>query len=238
MKMSPAERAAVIGGHLGPLLQKHGIKTEILDWDHNWDKPEQPLGVLADPVARRYVKGVAWHCYAGDVDAQEKVRAAHPDKDVWFTECSGGQWAPKFGETLGWMVSKLVIGSSNTGSRGSLVWNLALDPANGPHNGGCGDCRGVVTIDPKTGAITRNVEYYALGHASRFVRTGARRIAVTAGGGVEATGFANPDGSVALILLRTDKATADPQVDLGGKRYRIAMPVGSVATVVWRRPAR
>ncbi|WP_223177106.1 glycoside hydrolase family 30 protein [Sphingomonas rhizophila] len=57
MRMSPAERAAVVGKHLGPLLERRGIKTRILDWDHNWDKPEQPLGVLADPVARRYIAG-------------------------------------------------------------------------------------------------------------------------------------------------------------------------------------
>ena len=107
-----------------------------------------------------------------------QVHDAFPDKDAWFTECSGGEWAPKFDETLGWMTDKLIIGASNNWSRGTLLWNLALDPKHGPHKGGCGDCRGVVTIDPATGAITRNVEYYVLGHASRFVLPGriSRRI--------------------------------------------------------------
>ena len=73
------------------------------------------------------------------------------------------------------MTDKLIIGASNNWSRGTLLWNLALDPAHGPHTGGCADCRGVVTIDPATGAITRNVEYYVLGHASRFVLPGAYR---------------------------------------------------------------
>ena len=128
-----------------------------------------PWTVLSDPVARRYVAGVAWHCYEGDVPAQSQVHDAFPDKDTWFTECSGGEWSPKFAETLGWMTDKLIIGGANNWSRGVLLWNLALDPAHGPHKGGCADCRGVVTIDPATGAITRNVEYYVLGHASRFV---------------------------------------------------------------------
>ena len=75
------------------------------------------------------------------------------------------------------MTDKLIIGASNNWSRGTLLWNLALDPAHGPHTGGCADCRGVVTIDPATGAITRNVEYYVLGHASRFVLPGAFRVA-------------------------------------------------------------
>lgn len=233
MRMSPAERAEVIGKHLGPLFERNGIKTRILDWDHNWDKPDQPLAVLADPDARRYVSGVAWHCYGGDVSAQEKVRAIHPDKDVWFTECSGGEWAPKYGDTLAWMVGNLIIKSSNSGSRGTLLWNLALDPGHGPHKGGCGDCRGVVTIDPATANVTKNVEYYVLGHASRFVRTGAVRIAVSSPEGVEATGFTNPDGTIAVILLRTEKANANPLVDLAGRRYQIDMPVGSVATVVF-----
>ncbi len=122
-----------------------------------------PWTVLSDPAARKYVSGVAWHCYEGDVPAQSQVHDAFPDKDTWFTECSGGEWAPKFGETLGWMASKLIIGASNHWSRGTLLWNLALDPQYGPHKGGCGDCRGVITIDPASGAITRNVEYYALG---------------------------------------------------------------------------
>lgn len=233
MRMSPAQRATVIGGHLGPLFEQRGIKTKILDWDHNWDKPEQPLAVLADPIANRYVTGIAWHCYAGDVPAQEKVRAAYPDKEVWFTECSGGNWAPKFGETLGWMASKLIIGSSNTGSRGTLLWNLALDPAYGPHNGGCGDCRGVVTIDPMTGAVTRNVEYYALAHASRFIRTGAVRIGAAASGGFEASAFANPDGSTVAIVYRPEKVVADAVLMLDGKNYLAAMKPGSVATIVW-----
>ncbi len=84
-----------------------------------------------------------------------------------------------------------------------MLWNLALDPAHGPHTGGCADCRGVVTIDPKTGAITRNVEYYVLGHASRFVLPGAFRVGASSRGGeVEAAAFLNPDGSRVAILYR------------------------------------
>lgn len=238
MRMGADERAKLIGTFLGPLFTKRGIHTKILDWDHNWDKPEQPLAVLGDPVASPYVAGIAWHCYAGDVPAQEKVRAAYPDKEVWFTECSGGNWAPKFGETLGWMASRLIIGSSNTGSRGSLLWNLALDPGHGPHSGGCGDCRGVVTIDPGSAVVTRNVEYYVLGHASRFVRTGATRIGTSTAGGYEATAFANPDGSVAAVLYRPETAKAQTVVEFAGKRYSIDMPIGSVATIVWSRIGR
>jgi glucosylceramidase len=235
MRVNPPQRAAIIGRHLGPLFKSRGIKTQILDWDHNWDHPEMPLAVLRDRQARQFIAGVAWHCYEGDVPAQTPVHDAYPDKDAWQTECSGGQWGPKFGETLGWMTDKLIIGAANHWARGSLTWNLALDPAHGPHKGGCGDCRGVITIDPATGAITRNVEYYALGHASRFVLPGAYRVAaVRRGSDVEAAAFLNADGSRVAIIHR---ASGDGPVTiaLDGRRYALPLPVGAVATLRWSR---
>ena len=239
MRMGPADRAAFIGGHLGPLLEAHGNKTKILDWDHNWDKPEMPLGTLADPVARRYISGVAWHCYAGDVAAQSKVRDAYPDKDVWFTECSGGEWSPKFDETLAWMTKNLIIGTTRNWARGSLIWNLALDPKHGPHLGGCSDCRGVVTIDPANGQVTRNVEYYVLGHASRFVRPGARRIASDSGvADVDTVAFLDPDGrSITVVALNNAKAAREVTLATPSESFPVQIPAGSVVTVTWHSRA-
>ena len=239
MRMSPADRAAVIGGHLGPLLEARGIKTKILDWDHNWDKPEMPLGTLADSVARRYITGVAWHCYGGDVASQSKLHDAYPDKEVWFTECSGGEWAPKFDETLAWMTKNLIIGTTRNWARGALIWNLALDPKFGPHLGGCGDCRGVVTIDPASGQVTRNVEYYALGHASRFVLPGAVRIASDSGvSEVDTAAFLNPDGTIALIALNGAKEPRAVALAEGSRTWSLSLPAGAVATVVWASRTR
>jgi glucosylceramidase len=233
MRVDPPQRAEIIGRHVGPVFKARGLKTQILDYDHNWDDPHLPLQVLKDPVARSYIAGVAWHCYEGDVPAQSQVRNAYPDKDVWFTECSGGDWSPKYSEVLGWMTEKLIIGASNHWSRGTLLWNLALDPQHGPHKGGCGDCRGVVTIDPATDAIARNVEYYVLGHASRFVLPGAYRVATSRRGeAVDAASFLNPDGSRVAILYR--KSGEGPvTIALDGTGYSIALPAGSVATLRW-----
>jgi glucosylceramidase len=234
MRVNSPDRAAIIGGYVGPTFRARGLKTQILDYDHNWDNPEMPLAVLGDPVARRYVSGVAWHCYEGDVPAQTPVHEAFPDKDAWLTECSGGEWSPKFAEVLGWMTDKLIIGASNNWSRGTLIWNLALDPKHGPHTGGCGDCRGVVTIDPSTGAITRNVEYYVLGHASRFVLPGAYRVATSKrGDDIEVAAFLNPDGSrIAILHRKSGEGTITIGVD--GKRYAVTLPEASVATLRWR----
>ncbi len=233
MRVNSPDRAVVIGRHVGPEFERRSLDVQILDYDHNWDNPEMPWTVLSDPAARKYVSGVAWHCYEGDVPAQSQVHDAFPDKDTWFTECSGGEWAPKFGETLGWMASKLIIGASNHWSRGTLLWNLALDPQYGPHKGGCGNCRGVITIDPANGAITRNVEYYALAHASRFVLPDARRtLTTTRHTDVEAASFVNADGTRVAILYRKAGEGA-VNIALDGERYSLTMPSGSVATLRW-----
>lgn len=234
MRLDPADRAEIIGRYLGPMLARRSVATRILEWDHNWDRPDQPLAVLADSVARRYVSGVAWHCYAGDVRAQDTVHAAHPDKDAYFTECSGGTWAPNFADNLAWTVRTLIIGSVRSWARGVALWNLALDEHGGPHRGGCGNCRGVITINSKSGEVTRNEEYYALAHASRFVRPGAHRIASgTTAPGIESVAFRNPDGSKVLVVVNSAATRLAFSVHANGIAMRYALPAGAVATICW-----
>jgi glucosylceramidase len=234
MRMPPATRAAVVGQHLGPLLKAKGLKTQILEWDHNWDEPWSPLAMLSDAKARQFVSGVAWHCYAGDVAAQSQVAQHFPELDVWFTECSGGEWKPQWAETLPWITRNLVIGSVRHGARGVLMWNLALDPTYGPHRGGCNDCRGVVTIDPATGQVTRNIEYYAFGHASRFVQKGARRVASSGEvPGLDHVAFTNPDGSTVVVVSNSAAQPRRFSVQGPGRRFGYTLPAGSVATFVW-----
>ena len=235
MRLEPPDRARFIGQYLGPLFAQRGIGTIILDWDHNWDEYQSPLQVLADTAAPRYIAGVAWHCYGGDVSAQTLVHDAHPDKDAYFTECSGGEWAPNFADNLKWFVRTLIIGSTRGWAKGVILWNLALDENHGPHTGGCGDCRGVVTINSASGVITRNVEYYALAHASRFVRPGVRRVASTSGvAGLESVAFRNgDDGSKALIVVNTEAQDRAFTVRWGNQSFRYTLPAGAVVTFVW-----
>lgn len=234
MRVPPGLRAAFIGKYLGPLLHATHPGVRILDWDHNWDEPGSPLSVLADPKAARYVAGVAWHCYAGEPSAQEPVHDAHPDKETWLTECSGGGWSPKWSEALPWMAGTLVE-TTRLWSKGGLLWNLALDENHGPHTGGCGDCRGVVTIDSKTGEITRNIEYYALGHLSRFVAQGAVRIDSDAPiAGLDDVALRNPDGSIVLVAVNRTTETKTFAVGQGAHAFTYDLPAGAVATFVWQ----
>ena len=236
MRFTPVQRATFIGQHLGPLFTARNVRTQILDWDHNWDEPQSPLAVLSDSAARRYVRGVAWHCYAGDVSAQSQVHDAFPDKETFFTECAGGAWAPNFGDNLRWNTKTLVIGATRNWARGVALWNLALDTHHGPHLGGCNDCRGVITIDSATGAVTRNEEFYALAHASRFVRQGAVRIASTSGvDDLDTVAFRNVDDDSVVLLMVNGAAVARTfTVAEAGTHFRTTIAAGAVATYVWR----
>jgi len=235
MRLDPAARARVIGEFLGPRMAKKGVTTRILDWDHNWNEPDAPLKVLADPVARSYVAGVAWHCYAGDVAVQARVHDAYPDKETFFTECSGGEWAPLKSDGLTWLTRNLIIGATRGWARGVLFWNLALDEKYGPHLGGCTDCYGVVTIDSATGKVTRNQEYYALAHASQFVRPGARRIESSAGTSeLSNVAFRNEDdGSLVLIVANSSADVRRFSVSSAKRTFSYELSGKSVATFVW-----
>jgi len=234
MRVDPPGRAALIGGHLGPLLAREHSGTTLFDWDHNWDEPDSPATVLKDPVAARYVSGVAWHCYAGNVAVQAKVHAQFPGKDTWFTECSGGGWATDWAKNLMFFTRTLTIDTTRGWARGVLLWNLALDENSGPHLGGCKDCRGVVTIDSRTGEVTRNVEYYALAHTSRFVRPGARRVQSSeTAGELSNVAFRNPDGSLALVVANGARAAQTFSVRVKGQSFRYTLPGMSVATFAW-----
>jgi glucosylceramidase len=234
MRVDAAKRAAFIKGYLGPVLAKQNPGTQIFDWDHNWDHAESPREVLADPDAARYVSAVAWHCYGGDVKVQTPVHDEHPDKDAWLTECSGGNWSGGFAPSLQYFTRTLIIGATRGWAKGVLLWNLALDENHGPHKGGCGDCRGVVTIDSKTGEVTRTVDYYVLAHASRFVRPGARRIASSSGrGGLDTVAFRNPDGVIALLVANPANKPRKVAVRAGASSFGYTLPAGSVATFTW-----
>ena len=235
MALDPPARAKFLREHLGPLFARDGLQTRILDWDHNWDQPQSPLAVLADSSARRYLAGVAWHCYNGDVSAQGVVHDAFPEKDAYFTECSGGNWSPDFAANLQFFIGRLVIGSTRNWAKGILLWNLALDETYGPHLGGCADCRGVVTIGSTTGLVTRNVEYYALAHASRFVRPGARRVASSSDvDSVQSVAFRNgDDGSKVLIVLNTARVERTVIVQWKNESFSFVVPAGAAVTCHW-----
>jgi glucosylceramidase len=236
MLLSAEQRARIIAQYLGPALTSRRPATRILGWDHNWDEPRQPLDVLYDAEAARYLDGIAWHCYRGVPGAQTEVHRAFPHKEAYITECSGGDWASSQHGELLWFARDLLLGGLRNWARGVVYWNLALDENYGPHFGGCDTCKGIVTIDSRTGAVSRNDEYYAFAHYSRFIRPGAVRIWSTdTGDDIKNVAFRNPDGgSIVLVLINGKTTPHEVSVQQGELDFRYIMPAESVATFVWQ----
>ncbi len=243
MHMEAKDEAAFIGSSLGPALASAGLgKVKILAFEHNWDIASYAQAVLANATASNYIAGSAFHCYGGNESAQSTVKAAYPAKDIWFTECSGTAGS-SFAGDLAWNAEHLLIGATRNWARSVVLWNIALDQNSGPHNGGCTNCRGLLTIDTSKSPaqITRNVEYYVLGHLAKFVQPGALRIdsSDNSGGAIKHVAFRNPDGTLVLLVLNAGQNASSFAVNAAGRSFADTLPAGAVATYVWstRHPA-
>jgi glucosylceramidase len=184
------------------------------------------------------VDGSAFHLYAGAIDTLTKVHDAYPSKNVYFTEqytASNGS----FSGDLRWHIRNIIVGAPRNWSRNALEWNLANDESFGPHtSGGCSTCLGAVTINSASSAVTRNVAYYIVGHAARFVEPGSVRVASTVSGGSKTTALVNvafrtPAGRYVLIAMNDGRTTQSFNVSYGGRIVTTSLAVGSVATFVW-----
>ena len=236
MEMQPAEQAAFIKGYLGPKFETAGISTQIIIYDHNYDNATYAITVLNDPDAKKYITGSAFHAYGGDVSGMSTVYYAHPDKGLYFTEISGGGWATDFSANLMWFTRNIFIGTAVNWSKNALLWNLVLDQSYGPTNNGCQNCRGVVTLNTANGKITKNEEYYAIAHFSKFVRPGAVRIAAPLPvelTGVSSVAFQNPDGSKTMILCNESSAFQTFTVNYNQKYFSYSLAPQAVVTLVW-----
>lgn len=236
MGMDSAAQGNFIKNHLGPLFQVNGTKTEILLYDHNWDRPGYPVSILNDPKASQYVAGSAFHAYGGNVSAMSEVHQKFPEKGLYFTEISGGRWAINFSDNLKWNMSNIFIGTANNWSKNALLWNIALDENDGPKSKGCDNCRGVVTI-ASDGSIAKNVEYYTIAHMSKFVRPGAFRVQsdkFSASSQLEHVAFINGDGSKVLVVLNQGADNKKFTVTVGEDQFSYTIDPNAVATLVWK----
>lgn len=232
MLMTASEQAIFIKSHLGPLFKQHAVKTKIVIWDHNCDHPEFPIQVLNDADANQYIDGSAFHLYAGDIAALSTVKNAHPSKNIYFTE----QWTGSKGSfdgDLKWHVKNVLLGALQNHSKIVLEWNLANDGSFGPHTpGGCTECKGALTIDGST--VTRNVAYYIIAHAAKFVPAGSVRVQSNRTRNIETVAFLTPKGDTILILL--NNGTVMDQLNIGHRNqwFDLALKAGDVATIVFK----
>lgn len=231
LSMSSSQQADFVKNHLGPSFQLASISTKIIVWDHNCDNAQYPINILNDVTAKQFVDGSAFHLYGGDISAMSTVHNNFPDKNLYFTE----QWTSSTGAFAGdlqWHIKNVIIGSMRNWSKNALEWNLANDVAYGPHTpGGCTECKGALTITPTS--YSKNVSYYIIAHASKFVPAGSVRIGSNISGNIYSTAFVTPSGKKVLIVLNGGNADAAFTIKYKGKYANSFLMAGSVATYVW-----
>lgn len=230
--MTAAQQTDFIKNHLGPAFRSASLNTKIVIYDHNADRPDYPIAVLSDAGANQFINGSAFHLYAGDISALTTVRNAFPSKDIYFTEqytASTGN----FGGDLKWHLKNVIIGSTRNWSKTALEWNLANDATFGPHTpGGCTTCKGAITVE-NANQVTRNVGYYIIAHASKFVPAGSVRIESNVAGNLNNVAFKTPSGKKVLIVENDGSNVEIFNIKYNGKWVVASLEAGAVGTFVW-----
>jgi glucosylceramidase len=234
MVMTSAEQDEFLKTAFGPLMRKEQVATKILLFDHNCNHPDYAISILADPQASQYASGSGFHLYEGTIGALSTVHDAFPQKDLYFTEqmIVDRPGATELG--ISGPERRVVIGAMRNWSRNVLLWNLAADPSFGPHtnNGGCPVCEGAITLDGNT--VTRNLAYYTIAHASKFIRPGAVRIASSPEiGALANVAFRTKAGGYALIVANTGDQPQSFGIVFHGEEADATLPAGAVATFLW-----
>lgn len=231
--MVAPDEGAFIKNNLGPAFKAAGIKTKIILYDHNADRPDYPISILNDPAARKYIDGSGFHLYGGDIEALTTVHNAHPDKNIYFTEQMVVEPENQSIIDIVWPVKHLIIGATRNWSRNVLEWNLAADQDYKPYTdrGGCPSCQGAVTINKNE--VKKNIAYYVIAHASKFVRPGSVRIASNNSDKLSNVAFKTPDGKRVLIVVNAGSASQDFNIQYKGKNLAAHLDKGAVGTYIW-----
>jgi glucosylceramidase len=217
--------------HLGPALRRARLDTKIWLLDHNYDLWGRVLDELSNPATAAFVDGVAWHGYVGTPDAMTRVHNAFPDKGAYWTEGGPDYTDPAYAtDWAKW--SSTYSGILRNWARTIVAWNLVLDEKGQP-NIGPFNCGGLVTLDSKSGVISRSGMYWAFAHYAKTVRRGARVVASNGAiAGVDHVAFAHPEGDFVLVVTNQGQER-EIRVSVGGKSLPLHLPAGSVVTVQW-----
>jgi glucosylceramidase len=231
MSMDAPTQLTFVRDFLLPALSGAGVSTRVLLYDHNWDQPGYPETILSDPTvaASPQVAGTAWHGYAGTPGAMFTVQNQYPGKGNYETEHSGGTW---ISDQVQSDFEEIIQVMRNWG-KSYVKWSLALDQNRGPHTGGCGTCSPLVTVNEKSGKATYYIDYYTLGHFSKFVLPGATRVYSTNASGFVSAAFKNPDGSSVVVVYNDTPSKQSVQVAWGGQSFTYSFKGLSGATFVW-----
>ena len=219
-----------------PALHSAGLTSKVLALDWNWSNYASYGEPTVDDATVRndpLFGGVAWHGYdEGSAAEQTTIHNQYPNIGTFDTEHSGGTWiANQQAEDM----SNIIDYTRNWG-QSVVKWSLAVDQNDGPHNGGCSTCTGLITVhngDSRSGQVDYTIEYYDMGQLTKFVKPGAYRIDSTANATVPNVAWINPDGSKALIAYNGGTGSQPITVNWGGESFTYTLPARTTATFTW-----
>ncbi|MFB9271257.1 MULTISPECIES: glycoside hydrolase family 30 protein [Flavobacteriaceae] len=238
------EERDFLKNYLGPTLENEGLgDKKIIVWDHNRDLIFQRAStILNDPEASKYVWGVGFHWYEDWKDGEPmfnnvaKVYEAFPDKNLVFTEgCTEGydlsriiNEDPKLAERYG----RSMINDFNNGTVAWTDWNILLDETGGPNHVN-NLCFAPVHGDTNTGELTFTNSYYYIGHFSKFIRPGAKRISsASSSNKLITTAFVNEDNTVVIVAMNQSSEALSYTVTVGSKTATVEMPAHAIQTLL------
>ena len=236
------EERDFLKNYLGPTLEKEELgDKKIIAWDHNRDLLfERAQVILSDPEANKYVWGMGFHWYEDWKDGipmynnVAKVNEAFPDKNLIFTEGTNESYSlerindPKLAERYG----KAMINDFNNGTVAWTDWNILLDETGGPNHVG-NLCFAPVHGNTQTDELTFTNSYYYIGHFSKFIRPGAKRISSgTTSNKLIATAFLNTDESIVIVALNESDQPVNYMLTLEGKTANLKMPAHAIQTII------
>ena len=238
----PSE-AQWLTANLKPTLAAAGLHPLVYGSNTSWGS-DTYARALASTAPSSGLNGIAWHCYGGAPTVMSRLHHAAPGLDQLVTEC-----APNLSS---FAVPEIAIGSLRNWASAVTLWNVALDPANGPvqpPNTGCHGCHGLLMIDERTHQVHRNLSYYQLGQVGSFVERGAQRISsnnfvtyrVARGSpigvtpGIDDVAALNPDGSRVLVVYNNSAGPVRFAVRWDGRSFSYLLPPGATVTFRWNR---
>lgn len=237
---TPEQERDFVKDYLGPALEQEGLTgINILIHDQWRDRLfDRSRIILDEPEAAKYIWGAGFHWYEGDnFQNLEYFHEIYPDKGLIFTEgCQEygthhGSW------DLGERYAYSIINDLNRWTRAWIDWNLLLDMTGGPNHVN-NLCSAPILADPQTGRLFYQSSFYYIGHFSRYIRPGARRIFASVPEGLSATVFRNPDSSLAVVVLNRGEAEQDFMLKIKGETQAIRMKPRSIVTAVLSQKAR
>ena len=239
---SAEEETNFIKNYLGPTLVKSGLgDKKLIAWDHNRDLLYQRASaVLNDPAAAKYVWGIGFHWYeswTGGGNLYDNVRLvneAYPNTHLMFTEgCVEKYDATRVKEwRYGEIYGRAMINDFNNGTVAWTDWNILLDEKGGPNHVG-NFCFAPVHADTKTGELTYLNSFYYIGHFSKFIRPGAKRIISSASRGqILTTAFQNTNGSIVVVVMNPSNDNIPYHMSIGNKAVEVTSLPHSIQTLV------